>query len=516
LTCGVLLDRISHTLRPGTLLKAAAGAIAFASWGILSGCGLTLGPTYAIESQKIEVTYQAARPELLAIRASYRLKNEGTRPIEAIELELPAAQVFATANIQITWAGRSLHPDPAVDPDHFRLAFGPGFDREKTADLTVSYELQVPAGRAAVTPSAAPAIFLPSYGWYPVLQAPPGILGQGGAPPKQWDLILRIPEGYRVYASGREHGNHRNGREQELRFSQKKEIYSPFAIAGPYTEERANTSSGTVIFWTANPVPSSRAQKLAERIAADEKFLDEQFANVTLSGPVRIIECPPAESAMTPRPWIAFTGCLPVPRSAVVDAGFLEGARDADTGADEAALHSIDMQLAASRFYFLARANPSGSPYPMAAAGDYAVWTLDLSHGAQERDASVRALLAQYTSSKPAHEKTLAAVSRDDALEIREGAHLKSALFFIALEDRCSSPHVRAALSRLMRVTSGGTWGVPELRSAMETECGANLADIFREWIDRPGIPADFQSRYASGAASGEAKQFADRIAHEK
>ncbi|HXN63699.1 MAG TPA: hypothetical protein VN862_00085 [Candidatus Acidoferrales bacterium] len=502
-------------MRPGTLLKAAAGGIAFASLGILSGCGLTLGPAYAIESQKIEVTYESARPELLAIQASYRLKNEGTRPIEALELELPAAQIFGTANIQVTWSGRGLHPDAAVEADHFRLAFGPGFDREKTADLAVSYELQVPADRAAVAPGAVPAIFLPSYGWYPVLQAPPGILGQGGAPPKQWDLVLRIPEGYRVYASGREHGNHRTGREQELRFSQKKEIYSPFAIAGPYTEERVSTSSGTVIFWTANPVPSGRAQKLAERIAADEKFLDEQFANAKSPVPVRIIECPPAESALTPRPWIAFTGCLPVPGSAVVDAGFLEGALDAGTGTEEATLHSIDMQLAASRFYFLARANPSGSPYPMAAAGDYAVWTLDLLHDARGRDASVRALLAQYGSSRPAHEKSLAAVSRNDALETRQAAHLKSALFFIALEDRCSSPHLRAALSRLMRVTSGGTWGVPELRSAMETECGANLADIFREWTDRPGIPADFQNHYASGAVS-EAKQFADRIAHEK
>ena len=503
-------------MRSGTLLKVSAGAIAFACLGSLSGCGLTLGPTYAIKAQHIEVTYQAAQPEILAIRASYRLKNEGTRPIDALELELPSAQIFATANIQITWSGRRLHADAAADPDHFRLAFGSGFDREKTADLTVSYELKVPADRAALAPGAAPAIFLPSYGWYPVLQAPPAFLGQGGAPPKQWDLVLRFPENYRVYASGHERGSHRNGGEQELRFSEKKEIYSPFAIAGPYTEQRANMPSGEVIFWAANPFPSSQAQKLAERIAADEKFLDDEFASAKRSGPVRIIECPPAESPLPPRPWIAFTGCLPVPGSAVVDAGFLErGSAPGDNSTEQEILHSIDMQLAASRFYFLARANPSGSPYPMAAAGDYAVWTLDISHDLQNRDNSIRALLTQFTGSVPARERALAAVSRDDAIAIRESAHLKSELFFIALEDRCGAPHLRAALSMLMRVTSGGTWGVPELRSAMETECGANLADIFRAWIDQPGIPADFQSRYAGGA-SGDAKQFADRITHEK
>ena len=490
-------------MRPGTLLKVSAGAIAFASLGILSGCGLTLGPTYAIKAQHIEVTYQAAQPELLAIRASYRLKNEGTRPIDALELELPSAQIFATANVQITWSGRGLHADAAAEPDHFRLAFGSGFDREKTADLTVSYELKVPADRAALAPGAAPAIFLPSYGWYPVLQAPPGILGTGRSAAETMGFGAPLSADYgstQVDTNARAIGM---AERQRTRFSEKKEIYSPFAIAGPYTEAARQHASGKVIFWTANPFPSSQAQKLAERIAADEKFLDDEFASAKRSGPVRIIECPPAESPLPPRPWIAFTGCLPVPGSAVVDAGFLErGSAPGDNSTEQEILHSIDMQLAASRFYFLARANPSGSPYPMAAAGDYAVWTLDISHDLQNRDNSIRALLTQFTGSVPAHERALAAVSRDDAIAIRESAHLKSELFFIALEDRCGAPHLRAALSMLMRVTSGGTWGVPELRSAMETECGANLADIFRAWIDQPGIPADFQSRYAGGAAS--------------
>jgi hypothetical protein len=476
-----------------------------ACFAALSGCNVAFGPSYLIESQRIEVTYQSARPAILSIRASYWLKNTGTRSLDALDLQLPAAQTFDPQNVQITWAGNPISTSGSENAnDPFHLAFGAGFGRESADNLTVSYELKAGGAQAALTPGGSPAIFLPSYGWYPVLQPPPGFFTDGGAPPKSWDLVVHVPEGYQVSASGRNRSQHRGNGMQEILFEQKQELYLPFVVAGPYIAQRTHSSSGEVIFWSVAPVPPSRAQSLAERIASDERFLETQFGRPKQSAPVRIIECPPGESTLPPRPWISFTGCLPVPGSAVVPAGLLEGPNSPGTNAgmpENVAVHTIDMQLAASRFYFLARANPNGSPFPMGGAGDYATWALDISRDPGVRESSIKQLLAQLASFASVTDRPLAAISRDDAIEIRERAHVKSDLFFIGLEDRCGATHVRSALARLVRVAGGGTWGVPELRSAMETECGADLAGFFREWLDRPGIPADFLTRYGSDSA---------------
>jgi aminopeptidase N len=70
------------------------------------------------------------------------------------------------------------------------------------------------------------------------------------------------------------------------------------------------------------------------------------------------------------------------------------------------------------------------------------------------------------------------------------------------MEDRCGAPTVHRALARIVRILRGKTWSVSDLRSAMEAECGADLADFFRQWLIRPGIPDDFRARYIGAPAA--------------
>jgi aminopeptidase N len=53
------------------------------------------------------------------------------------------------------------------------------------------------------------------------------------------------------------------------------------------------------------------------------------------------------------------------------------------------------------------------------------------------------------------------------------------------------------ALRHLLKAYPGGNWRADDLRSALEQECGKNLAPLFRRWLVDPGIPEDFRGRYS-------------------
>ncbi len=134
--------------------------------------------------------------------------------------------------------------------------------------------------------------------------------------------------------------------------------------------------------------------------------------------------------------------------------------QSAAAGAENQILESIDAQLAATWFYFTARVETNASMFPIAAAPDYASFSLGVSRNPASRAAEVSRLMRLLPAeSTPDVSKSLSAITRDTGPGVRDLAFVKNELFFIALEDRCGAPELHHALARIVRVLGGETWG---------------------------------------------------------
>ena len=85
-----------------------------------------------------------------------------------------------------------------------------------------------------------------------------------------------------------------------------------------------------------------------------------------------------------------------------------------------------------------------------------------------------------------------------DPFEQRRIAAAKAALFFIALEDAYGAAPVRSGLAQVVALLRGKEVGFNDLRAALEQTTGKNLAEPFRVWLYRTGMPQEFRDRYAA------------------
>jgi len=65
---------------------------------------------------------------------------------------------------------------------------------------------------------------------------------------------------------------------------------------------------------------------------------------------------------------------------------------------------------------------------------------------------------------------------------------------------------LKTALRDILSARASSDTGYEELRAALETASRKDLAEMFRKWLVRPGIPDEFRSRYAK-ASSASAPQ---------
>jgi hypothetical protein len=472
-----------------------------------AACAVPFGPAYVVENQHIDVNYPASSPGFASIRASYRLKNVGSTSIASFEVRLPDPRFLVTRGLQIQWNGETIQPSAARDSEtKFHLPLSSGWKPHVQNELTIAYDVRTGSRSADANSSTNSPVFLPSGGWYPEIEPPGGFLASGGVPPKKWKVNVSVPQDYVAYTSGRDRRHSRRNGKSEIRSDYSSPGYLPFLVAGPFVHEDIRVKFGIVSFWSAAPVPATRAHEVAERVASSIEFLQTEFGpRKNFPHEVRIIECPASSPALTSRPWIARDGCVGLPGAAIVPEGFLSAAQSrSDTpDAEKVILESIDAQLAATWLYFTARVDANAPMFPIAAAADYASFSFGVSRDPASRFAVVGHLLTLLPAeSIPDRSKSLSAVTRDMDPGVRDLAFVKSELFFIALEDRCGAPQLHRALARIVRVLGGDTWGANELRSAAEAECGSDLGKFFRDWLSQTEIPADFRSKYGSAGTN--------------
>lgn len=95
-------------------------------------------------------------------------------------------------------------------------------------------------------------------------------------------------------------------------------------------------------------------------------------------------------------------------------------------------------------------------------------------------------------------EKPLGITMLTDAVEERRIALAKAALFYVALEDACGAPQMRAGLARVVALLCGQRASYDAVRASLEESNGKNLAEIFRVWLNERDVPQDFRNHYQS------------------
>jgi hypothetical protein len=455
---------------------------------------VALGPGYSIEKQEIRVQFLPGPDPRIRVDSDYQLRNTGNQPLTSIELRLPWSRGFHVAEAQAAWDGAALaEQNSPANPRNTMLALPQKWTISQRHTLHLSAEFQTSAAGQAGFRFAADAIFLPSEGWAPQLLPSQGLFATGGVPPKEWKLVVRVPDGFLVHMSGGSKKTSRNGREITVQSLQHPEDHYPFVIAGLYKETLLEAGTGNKIFlWTRSQEDSARLQQSLDALVRAVQAYDSTFgARSQKSKPFWIVECP------------VLDGCFTAAES--VYANLLS----AEPGAVSSQLASLDTllidfsggapKLAAAAPGLAASwlgygQNPgfyeqqpplSALPAFASAVGQEAI------DGPTSRTETIRRALRMIP-------KSAVARKTEDETVLRA----KSFLFFYALQERYGQEVFRRAISHMLSARQGRGFDLDDLIAAFEQETHQNVAEFVRLWMKRPGVPDEFRARYENASAA--------------
>jgi hypothetical protein len=460
----------------------------------VSSCAVALGPGYSIEKQEIRVQFLAGPDPRIRVDSDYQLRNTGNQPLSSIELRLPWSSGFHVAAAQASWDGAALaEQNSAANPRNTLLALPQKWTVSQRHTLHLSAEFQASAAGQASFRFVADAFFLPSEGWAPQLLPSQGLFSTGGVPPKEWKLVVRVPDGFLVHMSGGSKKTSHNGREITVQSLQHPEDRYPFVVAGLYKETPLDASTGNKIFlWTRSQEDSARLQQAGDALVRAVQAYDSTFgARSQKSKPFWIVECP------------VLDGCFTAAES--VYANLLS----AEPGAVSSQLASLDTLLIDSN---------GGAPKLAAAAPGLAASWLGYGQnpGFYEQRPPLSALPAFAsavgqeaidgpTSRTETIRRALRMIPKRAVARKTEDENVlraKSFLFFYALQARYGQEVFRHAINHMLSARQGRGFDLDDLIAAFEQETHQNVAEFVRLWMKRPGVPDEFRARYEDASAA--------------
>jgi len=256
-----------------------------------------------------------------------------------------------------------------------------------------------------------------------------------------------------------------------------------------------------VYLWTVSALPAAAAQSAGQEIAAAAAFFDSTF------GPRAQKKKPPIWVVEGPAPGITRAADSEAPRSHSLPNLVL---LSPDSIAQNIAIGQFTdpelTLLAESWTRWIAFPRPDERFLGLSLAA-YAVdaWH-ESREGASARRARISALLRAYDASHPpdSQPSTAAAPKKPPPQETMSPE--KASLFLDALEDKCSASHFRQGLAYSLGSLRGREYGYDDLRAGLYSQGCSALGPLFREWLDHPGIPEEFRSRYSqANPAAGSA-----------
>jgi hypothetical protein len=460
----------------------------------ISSCATTLGPGYSIEKQEIRVQFLPGPDPRIRVDSDFQLRNTGNQPISSLELRLAGRLSFRIAAAQAAWDGAALAEQNS--PGNRRntvLALPQLWNVSERHTLHLSAEFQTSGPGEAGFSFASDAFFLPSAGWAPQLLPSQGLFATGGVPPKEWKLVVRVPDGFLVHASGGSKKTSRSGGEIVVQSLQRPEDRYPFVVAGIYKETALDSGTGSKVFvWTRSPEDSAGLHQSMDGLVRAIQAYNNMFGTrAKKPQPFWIVECPVPAGCFTAAE-SGYANLLSAePGAASSELASLDTLL-VDSGGGAPKLAAAAPGLAASwlgygqnpGFY---DQQPPLSAFPAfaSALGQEAI------DGPSSRTETIRRALRMIprgaTARKPENETVLRA---------------KSFLFFYALQERYGRETFRHAMIHMLSARQGRGFDLDDLIAAFEEETHQNVAEFVRVWMKRPGVPDEFRARYEDAAAS--------------
>lgn len=469
----------------------------------VSSCAVALGPGYAIEKQEVRVRFVTGPEPRIDVAADYQLKNRGTRPLPELDLRLPGRR-FRSNGLHATWdsAAVALSPDPDT-PRNTIMRFAEPWKVGSRHTLHLTTEFSPPPGGEGSASFSNDAFFLPAAAWSVELIPPAGLFGTGGEPPKRWNLVIAVPEGFQIHTSGTQKKDARKGGETVVLAEQRKKDPYPFVIAGRYVTAEMGRGSEKVHLWTSKPQDSAELRDASDALGRVMAAYDTAFGSRNKeASQIWIVECP------------ATPGCFS--NLNPLRAKLLGQEENERTMAEMISGDTMVVDLSEGTPALVGAAAPSlaaswlgyaqnpgfyeqSPPLTMLPAFAAAIGH-DAAKGGDSRTETIRRALRLIPEGEKKGEKTN---KEDDSAVLR----VKSFLFFYALQDRYGPETFRKATQNMLYARQERGFDLDDLIAAFEQETDQNVAEFVRMWMKRPGVPEEFRARYEGAAAANAEKE---------
>jgi hypothetical protein len=246
-----------------------------------------------------------------------------------------------------------------------------------------------------------------------------------------------------------------------------------------------------VEFWTFHPVDPAEAQAVTDRLSTSMKTFADYFGGIPRHDPLlRVAESPvelPDGFGAESDP-----GGSSFPEGVMVDFRAFQQGPPVETS-----LQLAEYELARTWFGWRVRPRPEAQILMGRGMGLFGLVIAAEARGQDQRRAMVASLIDRYDKARgAAPDKRLMEPPVGYSRAERISTGYRGVLFIVALEDLCGYENLRSALRDIVHDRAASDTGYEELRSALETESGKDLAEMFRQWLINPGIPDDFRARY--------------------
>lgn len=467
----------------------------FSFWA--ASCAVPLGPGYTIEKQQVRVRFASAPEPRIRIAADFQLKNTGNRPLSELEMRLPGRR-FHSNELQASWDKAPLTLERSSDtPRNTLVKLGEPWKKSSRHTLHLSMEFSPAAEAETALSFSSDAFFLPAAGWSAELLPPDGLFATGGVPPKAWELLVTVPEGFQIHTSGIQRKTARRNGELAILALQGASDPYPFIVAGRYNAAEIGQGTEKLHLWTRQPQESVGLREagdgLGRVIAAYDASFGERAKKLSQTW---IVECPMAVGC--------FTKLNPL------TAKLLGAEENERTTAEMISQDTMMVDLSGGMPKLTAMAAPSlaaswlgyaqnpgffEQELPLALLPAFAASIGgDAAEGGNARSETIRNALRLIPANGKPHQAESPAVLR-----------AKSFLFFYGLQDRYGQEVFRKATAHMLYARRERGFKLNDLIAAFEQETHQNVAEFVRNWMKRPGVPEEFRARYEGTTAATEA-----------
>jgi hypothetical protein len=411
-------------------------------------------------------------------------------------MRLPGRRRFHIGVSQMLWDGAAIAQQVSPDiPRDTLLTLPQSWKVSARHTLHLSAEFQLPAAGESGFSFAVDAFFLPSEGWAPELLPARGLFPTGGVPPKKWELLVRVPEGFLIHTSGTGAKTSRAGGEMTLHAVQRPEDRYPFVVAGRYTETQLGQGKEQVSLWSRARVEASALQGTTDALARTIEGYDATFGSRAKEAQrLWIVECP------------VISGCFSGRRSFYAN---LMGEEGENVSAELASFDTLMIDFSGGALKLGAAAPSLAASWlgygqnpgfyeqdpPLSALPAFAA---ALGHEAVEGPSFRAATIRRALRAVP---KTSATPKEEDPAVLRA----KSFLFFYALQERYGAETFRNALRHMLEARRGRGFELDDLIAAFSSETQQNVAEFVRLWMKHPGVPDEFRARYEDAPTTNTA-----------